>query len=158
MVENKGNNRLEVNGRKIEYKVVHHKPIQTIDDVAKSLGVSADLLVKVMIFAQGGQDSFVVAALQGSSRVDWKKLAQTLGVTRSSISLVASDKIEGITGSKLGALKPFGYDSRFKIIFDRQVIENKVVFCSAGTNTDSLVLRSRDLLEISRGKLGRISQ
>lgn len=153
MVENKHRQNFELNKKGIEFKKVSHGPVKTIDDAARELNVPTSLLVKVLLITYGSQDKYGVLALRGSDSIDWRKVAKTFRVPRRQVDLAREEDIPKLTGSTLGALQPFGYDDRFTVLFDRELARGKVVFCSAGSNSESLLIRPQDLVNIARARV-----
>lgn len=142
----------------IEHKLIQHEPIETIADASKILDIPPALLTKVMIFTYGPNSRLGVAALRGADKVDWNKLALTMQSERKKLQLLSPDEIARLTGRQLGSYAPFGYDNRFKVVFDKRLMDNKVVLCSAGTNTESVLIRPRALLTASQGRIGSFSK
>ncbi|MBI4033132.1 MAG: chorismate mutase [Candidatus Blackburnbacteria bacterium] len=143
---------------RIKFRHIHHDPVLTISDVVGIFDLPPSNMVKVMIFHARTPDKYIVAALRGSDKVDWKKLANAARVPRHGLTLVDKEQVESVTGIPLGGLKPFGYDQRFLVIFDSDILKIRTVLCSAGTNTDSLALLSSDLLRVSGGIKASIRQ
>lgn len=142
----------------IRYQRITHSPVLTMCDVGRVLNIPPHVMVKVLILEVKGTDHFVVAALPGDRRLSWKKLSKAMGIPRSDINLIDPSQIEEITGLPLGGIRPFGYDERFSVLFDRMLLTSRSVYCSAGKPTESLRIKSADLLRISRGKLADLKR
>lgn len=141
---------------KIFFQKISHDPVSTISDVTKALHIPRELAVKTLVFQRKTDKRFIIVALPGNQKLDWKKLSKAAGVKRKDIDLVKKNEIEVVAGLQLGGIKPFGFDNRFLVFFDRGIINNKMVYCSAGTPTESIRIASNDLLRLSRGRLVNI--
>src|SRR5581483_12368648 len=80
----------------IEFSIIKHDPVKTIQDVAEKLGIPPELAVKVMIYEYGEQGKFLVAALRGCDRVDLGELARETNVPQERLSLVPSRNVESV--------------------------------------------------------------
>ncbi len=138
---------LERNGAR--YELIEHPPVVSMDDVEGILRVPREMMVKALIF-QGEEPSYVVAAIRGVDRVSRRKLARVTG-HEEGLTLLERSRVEEVTGLPFGGLRPFGYDERFKMVFDQAVMDSQTVFCCAGTQTETLIIAAADLREIARG-------
>lgn len=147
----------ELESQDIKYKTLKHVPIKTIQDICETIQLPPEVLVKVLVFSLDKPDKYLIAAIRGNDKLDWRKLAQAVSLPRKKINLLNSDTLVNLMGP-LGSLKPFGYDDRFSTIFDRKLVGNEAVVCSAGTPTESLFIRSKDLIKISHAQIASFSK
>ncbi|HBL51986.1 MAG TPA: hypothetical protein DEV73_03375 [Candidatus Zambryskibacteria bacterium] len=136
----------------VPHYLVRHDPVVTLNDVEKKLGVSRRVMVKTLLFQRADTGQYVLVALRGNDKIDRSKLARALEAERGDVLLVPRERVEQVIGLPFGGLRPFGHDpEKFKVVFDRAILENRTVFCSAGEPTQTLVIKPRDLVKISEG-------
>jgi len=95
----------------------------TVPAAAAALGISTDQIVKSILFLVNGDPLLVIAS--GSARIDYKKLADHLGVSRRRIKLATAEQVLDIAGFMVGTVPPFGHKRPFTTPL-RTVVETAV--------------------------------
>lgn len=139
-------------------KVITHAPAQSFEQIREVLGVPVDMLVKTMMFGVKHSDNqrFIVGAVRASDKIDMKKLGNATSMSRRLLSLVNEDEMEALTGMTLPELQPFGLDSRFSVVLDRDLMGAQTVFCNGGDPTHTLIIPTHNLRELSGGTVASI--
>lgn len=104
----------------------------TVDEAAESLGLSADRVIKAMVFqARTGDDEQIVMVLmRGNDEVNTTKVADFLGAD--DVALADNETIEKkIKGAHPGSLGPVGLDKSVKILADNCLKETANMACGA---------------------------
>lgn len=137
---------LEVN--KVKFDVVKHKKVYTAYDLAQTLGeklekIGKSLLVKVDLpqVKKKGENYFVIV-VPASYHVDLKKVEKALKAKKAEL---VPEKIFKKLGIKPGAVIPFGKLQKAEVLLDKALLKTKDVILSAGSFTDSLRMKVKDL-------------
>lgn len=102
----------------------------TVPAAAAALGISTDQIVKSILFLLNGEPLLVIA--NGTARVDYKKLADYLGVSRRRVKLATADQVLDITGFMVGTVPPFGHKRPFNTIVETAVYDQTIVYGGGG--------------------------
>ncbi len=133
----------------VAYRIHAHPPSITFQDAAR-LHFPLDHLLKTIAFGIKGR-GWVLAALRGADRVDYKKLAALLGVKRTKITALAPQQIEEDLGYPIGGVAPFATNPQTQVILDARVLSLEHIFCGAGRNDRTLEISPTDLLRLNGG-------
>lgn len=140
---------LEAKG--VKFDVVEHKKVYTAYDLAQTLGeklekIGKSLLVQVELPAlkKKGKKHFVVV-VPASYQVDLKKIEKALKAKKAEL---APEKVLKKLGIKPGALVPFGSFHKLEVLLDKTLLNAKDIILSAGSFTDSLRMKTKDLHKI----------
>lgn len=132
----------------IEYKVIHHEPLFTIDaakDIDLQLGVS---ICKNLFLSTRHGSEFYLLFMEGSKKFNTGKVSKQIGVPR--MTFASDEKMEELLGVKPGSVTPLGLlnDSENKVGFliDSDVLKNEYVSMHPLVNTGTVVIKTADLL------------
>jgi len=138
---------------KVEYELLHHEPVFTMDDVKEVLCISKESMAKTLVFEDVKTNKYFIVVVLGNLRVNMHKLALVLQIPISRIKMVKPEKIIEILGSPLGGIPPFGHPNEIKIIFDNHILDKEYIYCGIGTNINSLKIKTQDLIRISKAEI-----
>lgn len=138
----------------VSYDVYAHEPVVTIDDVERVLKIPKTAMVKSLIVKV--RNVLYVVSLLGNQRLDKKKLARALGISRNHIDLLDRKEVEQSLGIPVGAIPPFGLG--IPAILDSCILREKKVFCGFGSLTESMLISSDDIARISKAIVADISE
>lgn len=128
--------------RSVPFELVEHEQAYTSIDEALSLGLSADEVLKVVVLDTGQGHALVV--VPGSRRLHMKQVLRAVGDKHA--RLAGEDEIErDFPGYKLGAIPPLGSLFGIPTYVDPEVMEHETVVFAAGTQTQSVRVRTEDL-------------
>ena len=85
--------------------ILEHAPARTIDDARKSLDLDITRIIKTIAFALR-DETLVLAALRGTRRVDYAKLAALSGVNRRDLRALSPAEVEARLGVAPGGVSP----------------------------------------------------
>ena len=91
-------------------------------------------MVKVMVFRDRESGRYIVTAVPGDRKVSRGLLHEVVGTSRANLELVALRELEEITGY-IPVEYPFGFGRNFSVFFDRDLLAEKTLYCSAELNT-----------------------
>ncbi len=117
----------------------------TVERAAGALGVTADRVIKSLLFrARDGECVLVIAA--GTARVDAKKLAAVTGKDR--WRLAAPDVVQAVTGYPAGGTPPVGHATKLRVLMDAKAAALDVVYGGGGALDCMLRIRISDMTAI----------
>ena len=144
--------------RGVTFTIHEHQVARTVADALERLPFSPDAYLKTVAFRlkAGG---WVLAALRGADRVDYRGLAAALGGGRRDLHQLTPDEVAADLGYPIGGVGPVPPNERTRTIFDaRAVATLDVVFCGAGQPDRTLEVRLADLLPACDGVVAPIAQ
>ncbi len=135
----------------ISFEHLVHAPVFTSKQAAKVRGVSLKQDVKAMVLSSNSKELFLFC-LSADRKIDFKKAARVAGVGR--LFLASPADVFRVTGCEIGSVSPFsGTISNLKTFFDRQILENETIEFNIGLHTDSVRMKSADLLALIKPAL-----
>jgi Cys-tRNA(Pro)/Cys-tRNA(Cys) deacylase len=141
----------------LAYKIHAHAPSVTYQDAADYLDFPLDKLLKTIAF-RVKNGNYVLAAVHGADRVDYKKLAAFLGTSRDKLVRLAPEEVEASLGYQLGGVAPFPTNDQTTVVFDNGALALETVFCGTGRNDRTLEIASADLVKLCGGRSASIVQ
>lgn len=131
-------------GRGVPFEVVPHAQAFTSISEARALGVSADEVVKsVVLHTNSG---YALVAVPGYRRVDMKLVEAAVGDKH--IRLATEEELaEAFPDFELGALPPLGSLLGVQVYADPEVMAHETVVFAAGTQTESVKVRTGDVFQ-----------
>lgn len=139
-----------LNRKSVSFKIHEHDPVTTIEDAEKKAPTLVRNLLKTVVFKI--KDSFwILAAVPCHERIDYRKLAASLGVNRRQLRSLSPEEVEAELGFQVGGVGPIPWREDMKAVFDSSLLTAKTVFCGSGKNTLTLELRFEDLLRATEG-------
>jgi Cys-tRNA(Pro) deacylase len=118
----------------------------TVGRAAEALGVTADRIVKSLLFrARDGECVLVIAA--GAARVDSKKLAAVTGKDR--WRLGPPEVVQAVTGYPAGGTPPVGHAIKLRVLLDAKAAALDVVYGGGGALDCMLRIRIADIRRLT---------
>jgi len=139
----------------------------TVLDAARALGVKEEQIIKSLLFLvagypQGaefakrdGQPILVIAS--GTGKVDSRQIARHLGVGRKKVKMARPEQALEITGYAVGAMPPFGHQTRLHTIVDPGVVVHPEIFGGGGEINAMLRLTPEELLRVTGAEIVSVS-
>jgi Cys-tRNA(Pro)/Cys-tRNA(Cys) deacylase len=144
--------------RGVAFTIHEHVVARTVADALERLPFSPDAYLKTVAFRlkAGG---WVLAALRGADRVDYRGLAAALGVGRRDLHQMTPDEILTDLGYPLGGVGPVPTNAQTRTVFDSVAVEQlDTVYCGAGQPDRTLEARIADLIVACDGLTAPIAQ
>ncbi len=110
--------------------------VPTVEDAARAMGTTAERIIKSVLFIADGVPVLVIA--NGPARVDYKRVADYLKLSRKRVKLADAATVLAITGFAVGSVPPFGHPSRLRTLIEASVLEQPEVYGGGGA-IDTLV-------------------
>lgn len=115
-----------------------------------------DNLLKTVVFRKKS-GTWVLAALFHDRRVNYKQLAEAVGINRRDLRPVSPTEVERALGFEIGGVGPFPINDEIVVVIDDAVTNRITVLCGSGKNTCTIELKVRDLLRVSHAVVAPIS-
>jgi Cys-tRNA(Pro)/Cys-tRNA(Cys) deacylase len=142
----------------LPHRVLAHAPTRTMRDAAGNLDLDTARIVKTIAFRlRDGR--IVLAALRGTRRVDYAKLAALLGVSRRDLAALAPDEVLEALGVAPGGVSPLPLADGAVALVDADVLDiAPTAYCGLGRPDRTLEIAPRDLLALCGGEIGEFSK
>lgn len=130
----------------ISYQYVEHDPIvdyetaHAVDEKFNLQGMESKNLV-----LKDKKGNFYVLVTEEGVRFDRAFMKE---VTGEKLSIVTPEELEAKTSYVVGCATNFGYDADVTLVIDEAVFNNEYLICSAGSSTQSFVVKTEDLKKI----------
>lgn len=147
--------RLEAEG--CDFTVHSHQALVSAQDFKAHLPFDPEAMVKTLVFRlpDGG---YALAVLRAFARLDYKRLADALGVKRAELRAAEPDNVAHDLGFEIGGICPITDLATARVVIDPSVGDLGKVYCGTGRNTSTLEIAAEDLIRISGGALATISK
>lgn len=128
----------------IEYQVVRHGPVDSLEEAARLRGVAPGAVIKTMV-VRVEEGDYVFVLVPGDRVIAWPKLRDLLGVNR--ISMPDAETALQATGFVRGTITPLGSTQQWSAIADER-ISTGTVSIGGGEHGVSLALNGADLIHL----------
>jgi len=146
-------NYLEKN--KVKFETVKHKTVYTAYDLAQTLKEKIDKVAKTLVIKT--DKGYALLVLPASRLVDFKKLKKVIKAKRVEIAKEATMKT--FFKIKPGTVTPFAtLHKKVPLYIDKALLKTKEILVSAGSYTDSLRLKVKDLINLEKPTKGDFSK
>ena len=135
--------------KKIEYTLVHHKAVFTIDEMNEVDVPNKDRIAKNLFLRDDKKRSYYLVSIEETKRADLKAL-RTLLSSRPH-SFASEDDLVYILSLKKGEVTPFGLlnDKEHKAVFILDsYFEGGIIGIHPNDNTATVFLKASDLLSV----------
>lgn len=144
-----------LDSRSISYREVHHPPTATSEESARARGEDISVGGKALLLKV--DDTFRLFVLSAALRVDAGRIRKHFGARK--LRFATPEELHEFTGLVPGAVPPFGEPiTPFELYVDSSVARNDRIAFNAGSLTDSLILSSRDYLEVAAAEVFEFSK
>jgi len=123
----------------------------TVGDAARALAVNTDQIIKSLVFHVNGKPLLVIN--NGLARVDRRKLAAHLGVSRKKVKFASPDTAFAMTGFVVGSMPPFGHKQKLPTLVDTAVTELDLIYGGGGDIDAMMRLTPNELLKVSQAEV-----
>lgn len=134
------------------YRVLEHPAEGRSDLVATIRGTAPGQGAKAMLCkSKVGEGPLVLAVLPGDQKVDFKKVAEAVGMKK--VTLASPEEAMVATGCVIGAIPPFSFTEDIFLVVDPALVESfaEIAF-NAGRLDRSIVLDSKDYVRLAMPK------
>lgn len=119
----------------------------SVPDAARALNVKEEQIIKSLVFLVDGRPMLVIA--NGTRKVDERLVARHFGVGRKRAKMARPEQALEITGYVVGAMPPFGHQTRLRTIVDPALLAHREIFGGGGEINAMLRLTPQELLRVT---------
>ena len=131
----------------VRYRIHEHEPVMTVTDSRERLPFPFEQYLKTLVFRAG--ERWVLAAMAGRDRIDYRRLAVAVGVPRAAIRAADPAEVEGATGCAPGAICPIPLRPGVAALLDETAARMDTVFTGCTRADRTLEIRIRDLVAVA---------
>ena len=124
------------------FELLPHRQAYTCTDEARALGIDADEVLKTLAVRTGVV--YVLVVIPASCRLDLHLIRDALGDHQARLAS-EEELARDFADYQLGALPPLGALLGSQMYVDPAVLEHEMVVFAAGTQTESVRMRAREL-------------
>jgi Ala-tRNA(Pro) deacylase len=124
------------------FELLPHQQAYTSTDEARALGIDAGEVLKTLAVRTGV--GYVLVVIPASCRMDLHLVRDALGDHHARLAS-EEELARDFPGYQLGALPPLGTLLGSQVYVDPEVLEHDSVVFAAGTQTESVRMRAREL-------------
>lgn len=137
----------------IAHEVLEHRTVFTAYDLAQTLGMDLPSIAKTMLLKTN--DGFVLVVVPSNKHVDIPKVKKAAMVSK--ISIATEKDMASKLKIKPGALTPFGSVYHAVVIVDTGIAKQKKIVVGAGSFTESLLIKPKDLITVEKAVVAAVS-
>lgn len=135
--------------KKIKFQEISHREAYTAQEVAQSVHVKGQNVVKVVIVK--GKKQFYMLALPASHKVDLEQFADVAGET--DLRLATEGEIQSLFPEcEVGAMPPFGKLWKIDVYADRSLAEDKEIWVQPGSHRSLIKISLADFKKLTKPK------
>ena len=141
-----------IDEKKIEYTLVHHKAVFTIDEMNEVDVPNKDRIAKNLFLRDDKKRSYYLVSIEETKRADLKALRMLL--SSRPLSFASEDDLVSILSLKKGEVTPFGLlnDKEHKAVFILDsYFEGGIIGIHPNDNTATVFFKTADLISILSG-------
>src|SRR5690349_10969053 len=118
--------------QKMKYEVVPHRTVFTVYDLAQTLKIKTNAIVKTLLVKADKEYHLVV--LSANRRLDINALKKVLGAKN--VSLAKEKDMAKQFKTKPGAMTPFGSLHKVSVVVDKGLLKTEKMLFGAGSFTE----------------------
>ena len=124
------------------FELLPHRQAYTSTDEARALGIDAGEVLKTLAVRTG--PGYALMVIPASRRLDLHLVRETLADHQARLAS-EEELARDFAGYQLGALPPLGALLGNQMFIDPEVLEHDIVVFAAGSQTESVRIRTREL-------------
>jgi Ala-tRNA(Pro) deacylase len=137
------------------YELIHHERTMTAAAEAKALGIEGSEVAKTLVVSTG--HGYVRVVVPASRRLDLHRLRELPGVDKAARLATEAELAAAYPDFELGAVPPLGGPAGDRVVVDRPLAELESLVFEAGTHSESVRLRTDDLLRLTEARVADVS-
>lgn len=126
---------------------------KTAQQAADAMGCELGQIVKSLVFVVDGAPVLVLVA--GDRKGDPEAIAALMGGGKARFA--DAETVRSATGYAIGGVSPFALPEELPVFIDESLDRFETVYPAAGTPTSMVRMRRVDLLDLSQGRVARVS-
>ena len=140
----------------IPFTIHEHAPSFTVADAEAYLDFPLERLLKTIAF-RSRSGGYILAAVRGPDRIDYRKLAVACDTKRTDIFRLTPEEVMQTFNVEVGSVSPILPQDGVRILFDTKVPTHETVFCGIGRPDRTLEILLTDLVQITQGRIAPLT-
>jgi len=137
-----------------DYQIIEFQiSTKTAQQAADAAGCELGQIVKSLVFVVDDRPVLVLVA--GDRRGDGEAIAQLMGGGKAHFA--SAEQVRSSTGYAIGGVSPFALPEGLPVLVDESLERFETVYPAAGTPASMVMMRRRDLLALSGGRVACVS-
>ena len=120
----------------------------TVSKAAAALGVSPEQIGKTILFLADDRPLLVIA--NGPARINYRRLANGLGLSRKRLRLASAEQVLDITGFSIGSVPPFGHTQLIRTVLSMSVTVLPEIFVGGGADNALMRIETSELRRVTQ--------
>ncbi len=141
----------------VPFNIHSHEAARTVADAEHNLAIDVARIVKTVAF-RTRTGTTLLAALRGTRRVDYARLAALVGVNRRDLSVLSPDEVRELLGVEPGSVSPLLGEDVAVLIDDDVLTILPTIYCGIGRPDRTLEMAAADLVKLAKGRVGSFSR
>ena len=141
---------------RVAYELMEHPPTMSATAEAATTHHPLSEVAKTVILQDG--DSYVLAVVPASERIDLHKVRGLLGASKSLQLATEAEIARDFPALETGAVPPFGPMTPRSEVIDDRLMEADRVLCAGGDHTHSVLVDPRDVVRMTGAITADISK
>jgi prolyl-tRNA editing enzyme YbaK/EbsC (Cys-tRNA(Pro) deacylase) len=129
--------------------------VPTVEDAARAVGTTVERIVKSVLFLADEAPVLVIA--NGTARVDYKRVADYLGLSRKRLKLADAETVLAITGFAVGTVPPFGHKARLRTLIEAGVLKQPEVYAGGGAIDTLLRVAPAEIVRATNAEMVNVA-
>jgi Cys-tRNA(Pro)/Cys-tRNA(Cys) deacylase len=147
-----------VEQRGVPFVLHEHEATRTVADAEQRLSFDVARIVKTVAF-RTRNGALILAALRGTARVDYPRLAALAGVNRRDLAPLSPDDVRALLEGEPGSVSPLPLREDATVFIDDDVQAIlPTVYCGIGRPDRTLEIAPDDLVRLTGGRVGGFSK
>lgn len=143
--------------RGIAFRVHEHRVARTVEEAKTLLPFPPDQFLKTVAF-RVKHGPWILAALRGEDRVDFRQLAEAVGVKRADLVRPDAAAVAAYLGYAIGGVGPIPPNAETRTVIDTGATVMDRVYCGMGRDDQTLEIALADLIAVSGARVAPIAQ
>lgn len=144
-----------LNSKSIEFREVHHEPTQTSEESAQARGEDLSIGGKGLVLKI--DNTFKLFVLSAARKLDSVAIKDYFHTRSTRFATV--DELMELTGLAPGSVPPFGSPIlSLELYVDNSIVSNEKIAFNAGSLTDSIIISTKDYLDIAHPQVFSFSK
>lgn len=104
------------------------------------------------------QRGWVLAGLCGYAQVDYKRLAEAVGVNRTQRMRLEFHEVEAELGYTIGGVAPFAPNGQTRVVIDTATLRHATIFCGTGRRDRTLEIAPAELVRTTAAHVAPLAR
>ncbi len=142
--------------RGVPYRTHRHEVVRTVAEAAERLPFPVERFLKTVAFTTR-DGRWLLAALRGLDRLDYRALAEAAGVKRADLLQPSLEAVQDGLGFESGGICPIPLHDDVTAFVDEAALAVGTVYCGSGRADCTLEVEAGDLVGAAAARVVRIA-